>query len=217
MRIIAEITKDFLNRNLNLPEEEIYKTPAVNGGKKFLTVIRRGDSPANYYYFSQRLGINSIRFILYDKSRPKPFCLLEQLEASHNKLKIGAYSGSLDKKGYTPLQVCREEVNEESMFNIEEDDIGRITLVSVRSVGSQSNENAYLYLVDVEGLPEVGTNPENEWEENTNHHWLSLEEVKTKGDWASYIIADSVRVLNTDKTQNGQIIASEGLNSRRRS
>ena len=50
-------------------------------------------------------------------------------------------------------------------------------------------------------------NPQNEWEENVNHHWLSLEEVKQKGDWASFVIADSTRVINVDKTQNNRIVA----------
>lgn len=204
MRIIAKIEQDFLERNSNLPEKVIFESPKLNGGKKYISIIRRGDSEKNYYYYSQRMGKNSIRFILYDKSRPKPFCLLEHFEASRNQILQTAYSGSNDKD--KPLiEICKDEVNEESMFDLE--DTQRITLVRELGLGSQTNEVAFLYLVDVQGLKETEMDPQNEWEENVNHIWMTLEEVKSKGDWASYIIADSTRVLGTDKTSNGQVIA----------
>jgi len=205
MRIIAKIQSVFLKKNKDLPEEVIFESPKLNGGKKYLSIIRRGDSAENYYFYSQRKGKDSIRFILYDKSRPKPFCLLEHFEASRNEILQTAYSGSNDKP--LPLiEICREEVNEESEFTLE--DTERITLVRPMGLGSQTNEVAYLYLVDVEGLPNTPMVPENEYEENVNHIWMSLEGVKTKGDWASYVIADSTRLIDTDKTQNGQTVAS---------
>ena len=204
MRIIAEISEDFLKKNKDLPEEVIYKAPSIAGGRKFMSIIRRGNSPENYYFFSQRRGKDSIRFILYDKTRTKPFCLLQHLEASQNKIVTSAYSGSNDKD-LSLIEICREEVNEESEFTLE--DTKRITLVRPMGLGSQTNEIAYLYLVDVDGLSETPMQPENEYEENVNHIWMSLEEVKTKGDWASIVIADSTRILGTDKTSNGQIIA----------
>lgn len=206
MRIIAKISPDFLERNKDLPEKVIFESPAINEGKKFLSIVRRGDSDKNHYFFSQRKGKDSIRFILYDKSKQKPFCLLEHFEASRNDVILSAYSGSNDKQ--KPLiEICKEEVNEESMFDLE--DTNRITLVKPMGLGSQTNEIAYLYLVDVQGLTETEMNPQNEWEENVNHIWLSLEEVKQKGDWASFVIADSTRVINTDKTQNNQIVAKD--------
>jgi len=206
MKIIADINPDFLERNLNLPEKIIFQSPAISGGKKFLSVVRRGDSEENHYFYSQRNGKDSIRFILYDKTRPKPFGLLEHLESSQNKVLRSAYSGSNDKD--KPLiEICKEEVTEESQFDLE--DTNRITLVRPMGLGSQTNEIAHLYLVDVEGLSEAPMHPENEWEENVNHPWLSLEEVKEQGDWASYVIADSTRVLGIDKKQNNIIIAKE--------
>ena len=204
MRIIAKISSEFLEKNIDLPEKVIFESPALQGGKKFLSIIQRGDSPENHYYFSQRKGKDSVRFILYDKSRPKPFCLLEHFESSQNKLVIGAYSGSNDKDK-SLIDICMEEVNEESMFDLE--DTSRITLVKPLGLGSQTNEIAHLYIVDVEGLKETSMNPQNEWEENVNHIWMSLEEVKRYGDWASYVIADSTRVIGIDKKQNNVAVA----------
>jgi len=193
----AKIEKEFLEKNKDLPETVVYQTPPIKGGKKFLSVIRRGDKPSNYYYYSQRVGKDSIRFLLYDANKKdKPFGVLEQFEASQNRTTVGAFSGSMDKPNLTPKEICREEVNEESEYTVTKAEMNdRIFHLKNMRVGSQTNEVAYLYIVNVTGLKTTPKKPENEWEENTDTHWLSLEEIKDYCNWEAFIIADRAKAI----------------------
>lgn len=138
------------------------------------------------YYFLERIGVDSVAFILFDsKKRGTPFGLINQYRGNFGEWQIGCFTGSLDKPELTLPQIVVEEVKEESGFIIDE---SNVNFISCECAGSQSNERVHLYLVDVSHAELGETEPESEHEENTDTLWLDEAGVMSSDDWKAKLI-----------------------------
>jgi len=80
--------------------EILYQTKETNEeGKPFLTIKKA----IGYYTYAERLGINSVAFILYDKNKSDCFGLIYENkppldEVNKKEMKLTtAFGGSIDK------------------------------------------------------------------------------------------------------------------------
>ncbi len=118
-------------------------------GEPFLTVKKA----RKYYIYSQRAGTDSIAFILIDNDLNLVGCISESkppFDERFNEKHMGitAFGGSIDKD-LSYIEICKEEVLEESGFYV---DIDRITYEGETIVSSQMNQVCHCYSVDITGL-----------------------------------------------------------------
>ena len=182
---LAAISDSFrsLLESLRGTETIIFQTP---GDKKFLKVIRKGTDESNYYYFSERNGRDSIAFILFD-SNTGFYTLLKQFSTSTHSWVIGAFTGSLDKPNSSVLDILIDEVREEAGYIIDSSDAQYLGLVPV---GSQTNEQVHLYIIDVSDLIQGDIEPENLWEENTEFIEATVDDILLGDDWRAALIVE---------------------------
>ena len=151
-----------------------------------------------YYVYGERLGKDSIAFILYD-DKTKKVCLINEskppLNESLNKevKLLTAFGGSIDMD-LEPERICRLEVAEESGYRVEPHNI---TLIGSTMVSTQMSQICHLYLVDVTKIKKT-LSAEHEIEgsghEENSIQWLTLNEVIDNDDWkAIYIIGKSMK------------------------
>lgn len=162
--------------------EVVWESEAKNkAGDSFLTVKRNGR-----YLFSQRAGIDSVAFILYDRKVDK-FCAISErkppLDERFDDEEIfltTAFGGSLDDVNATKLDIVRAEVREEAGFEVTDE---QITELGGVMVSTQSNQVAYLYLVDVDMDKQLERQPETEMEAMAEMVWFDIEEAHEFKDW----------------------------------
>ena len=150
-------------------------TPELVYDTKFLQVFND-----NGYTYSQRLGKDSVAFILYDRSNPKaPFGLITEYKPPIKSFLTTAFGGSLDKDA-TPAQIVLEEVREEAGYIVTPSNIHQFGSVMV---STQSNQMCHLFIVNVENAEKCPTEPESLAEVFATTEWLSHEEVLKLQDW----------------------------------
>ena len=116
----ADVTKQFADMVSSFIKETVYKTPPFKkNGKKFLTVKRRGTEKDGWFYYVERLGKNSVAFLLFDKSKPNKVRLLQSYSSPYEKFITDAYTGSLDKSELTIVDTLIEEVREEAGYTVD--------------------------------------------------------------------------------------------------
>lgn len=173
---VAQVGQDFLKIVTRFTHKEIWRTPKYKGGKKWLTVKATVDPDKEYdpFFYVERLGQNSVAFVLIDQNRPGEYGLLQQWHGPNDKFVTGAYTGSFDKELEGRYGIVVDEVREEAGYEITEDRI--IDLGSVH-VLTCTNEVVFLHAVDVTGLEAKHHDPENIFEANMNFPWVRKEEV----------------------------------------
>ena len=125
------------------------KTP---NGDPFMSVKQaRG-----FYQYAERGGIDSITFILYDKTKKSCYGLIHESkppidERENKKVKLTtAFGGSIDMgENVTYAQICQTEVAEEAGFEVS---LERIHEIGKTLVSTQMSQYAYGFLVDVDGI-----------------------------------------------------------------
>lgn len=160
----------------------VWESPKKNKmGQPYLTVKQEGR-----YYFSERAGIDSVAFILYDRKLDK-FCAtnerkppLDETRENNKAFLVTAFGGSLDDINATPLEIVIREAKEESGSDITEDDI--LPLGSVM-VSTQSNQFCHLFLVIVNSDKMGETEPENDIEAEATLEWFEREDAYKYQDW----------------------------------
>ena len=154
-------------------------------GDPFLTVKRaRG-----YYEYSERPGLDSIAFILYDSTKPNCFCLINEAKPPLDERTktlatlTTAFGGSKDSN-MPSLLICKQEVLEEAGYNIP---IKNIHYVGCTMVSTQSSQFLEAYLVDVTNLQPTYT---TECDSTPNEYltWLTPEQLIMNSDWKSIFI-----------------------------
>jgi 8-oxo-dGTP pyrophosphatase MutT (NUDIX family) len=187
---LSIVTDDFKSKISRLVNKLFYRSPAFKGGKKHLSIygIFDPDDPEDSgYYYSERLGVNSVAFLLYDEGEPeKPFICLEQYHSPIRQFVKGAFTGSLDKPDLDPVETLIEEVQEEAGYTV---DKSRIKCVAFLPVSANTNERVHLCIVDVTGLEQNKKEPENPFEANTNMYRMSFEQILSQCEWKSQVIA----------------------------
>jgi len=184
---IAQVTDDFLAKVQRLESTLVFKSPAFKGGKKFLSIfcVKDPEDPEDQgYYFSERLGRDSVAFLLYDRNElEKPYVALEQYHSPRRMFQKGAFTGSLDK-GLSPDATAIEEIAEEAGYRISSE---RLHSVGKQFVGCNTNESVYLFIGDVTGIARNKKNPDNVWEENTHLLQMSKDEIFKFCEWRAIL------------------------------
>jgi len=168
--------------------EIIYQSPETTpAGDPFITVKKaRG-----YYYYSERGGINSVFFILYDKSTSK-YCLINESKPPLDESRGGltqlttAFGGSLDDPSKSPDDIVVIETLEEAGYIVP---AKSVHYVGKSMVSTQSSQVAYGYLVNVTG---ISKSHKSECDDSSNSNslvWLTYSELLLNSDWKSIFIA----------------------------
>lgn len=191
---LAAVTDEFHQKMSRLKHFLVYRTPAFKRGKKYLSLISVKDpqDPEDPgYFYVQRLGRDSVAFLLYDSSgehggdNTYNWGVLEQYHSPIKRWVKGAFTGSMDKPDLDATAICVEEVIEEAGFKVTPD---RITEVAYLPVGANTNEQVHLFVVDVTGLPQDKAEPENIFEANTNIYWYDEQYVLQSCEWKAQLI-----------------------------
>ncbi len=159
-----------------------------HNGDSYLKVKRNG-----VYVYSERVGVNSVAFILFDNSTKK-FGLILEYKPTLDTHVLTGFGGSIDKE-VSYQEICQEEIAEESGYEVSLDKIHSIgqTLVS-----SQMNQICEGYLVDVTGIEKtLEAEYETEGEEFANNKikWLDADELMDNSCWKScWIFVKSVHL-----------------------
>lgn len=175
----AEISPDFREGRRAYP----VKTHLVLNPWSTIKKIDKGEES---YFFMERKGVDSVAFILFDALRANdPFGLIHQYRGNFGEWQIGCFTGSLDKPELEMIEIVKEEVKEESGYDVP---VERITYITTECAGSQSNERVHLYFVDVTGLPPGELAPESDQEVNTETVWNCETGVIACHDWKAKLI-----------------------------
>lgn len=183
----AESEDKLLEHVMGSTTNEVYKTPAYKGGRKYLTIIETKDKEGSPFYHVQRLGQDSVAFMGYSDDRTGELLGLKQWSAPYQEMVTGTFTGSLDKDGKSVEDIVIEEAHEEAGLEVTKD---RLKKVGEERVGGSTDETVHLYLIDITGLKIDKKNPENKYEELAQRLWLTLDEIQDENDWRAKIIAN---------------------------
>ena len=122
----------------------------------FLTVIDEDG-----FVYARRPGKDSVAFILVDENR---IGLINCLRNPTGIWSARAFTGSIDG-GLSPIDTCIQEVREEAGYIVEPENL---VFVGLFEVGHQSDENVYLYIVDVADTEKIEREPDGKWEAHPN-------------------------------------------------
>jgi len=155
--------------------------------------IKRADG---WYLFAERLGIDSVAFILYDENKTKPFCLINEIkpplyERGVKRLTT-AFGGSLDKNKHMDY-IVKDEVEEEAGYHIADNEMDRIEYLGKVFVSTQMNQFVHLYFVNVTGLKQGNQNLEKN--EDGQPVWMSKKEILNGVDWKAITILAKKNLL----------------------
>lgn len=188
MRRLAVITKPFLDMLKRLRHKEVWRSPPYKNGRKYLRVldVSTGEKGKGFYYV-ERLGVDSVAFILRDDAKPEtPYIALNCFHSPLGVFQTGAFSGSLDKPNLSKAEIVCEEVLEEAGYTV---GLDRVRYLGSRTLGASTNELVHLYVVDVTGVTRSEKEPENEWEANTNLVRVSVKDALSSKDWKLGLIS----------------------------
>jgi len=167
-------------------EKIVFETKAKNKeGIPFLKI----KEVERWFNYCERLGIDSVAFILYNKNKKfNPYGLIREIkppfyEREHHKFKaITAFGGSLDKN-ISLKDIVKEEVKEEAGYIVQTNNIAYLGKVIV---STQMNQYCHLFIVNISNSRYCGQQlEENEAGEVV---WLSEDEILNLNDWKSITI-----------------------------
>lgn len=149
---------------------------------KFLQ-IKEWKRKGQRYFYAERLGVDSVAFVLHDRNKGK-FGLVREFKPPIDDFLITAFGGSLDKD--VPMgQIVKEEVKEEAGYDVIPADI---SYAGRAFVSTQMNQWCYLYLVDVTNTKQGEREPETYLEADASVEWLYPEQIKSGDDWKAITI-----------------------------
>lgn len=133
------------------------------------------------YFYAERLGKDSVAFILYDRNIKK-FGLILEYKPPIDSFLATAFGGSIDKS-CSLLQIVKDEVREEAGYTDAE-----ITYQGKAFVSTQMNQFCHLYLVCVTNAKAGKPEPENEMESIASVVWQDREDVIYGDCWKAATI-----------------------------
>ena len=138
------------------------------------------------FYYAERLGKDSVAFVLVskDKDDKMPFGLITEFKDPIDKFLTTGFGGSMDKD-VSKIQLVKEEVIEESGFDVEEKDIHYVGRVLC---STQMNQFVYLYYVDVDKSKQGEKTTDNPSEKKAKIVWVNKEIILKLLDWKSVTI-----------------------------
>jgi len=163
-----------------------------NGDPFFCVKEARG-----YYVYGERVGQDSIAFILWDSTKKK-FALIKESKPPLDERYKGkaslttAFGGSLDMD-LKPNEITQIEVLEEAGYEVKLD---KIYEMGETMVSTQMSQLCYLFLVDVTNTYKTA---EAEYEapgSTDDIQWMTETELIENSDWKSIMILTKARYLN---------------------
>lgn len=149
---------------------------------RFLNIkeVKDPENNVNGYQFAERLGKDSIAFILWDNDAGQ-FLLNKEYKPPVNEFILGAFGGSLDKDT-SPEEIVIAEVKEEAGFVVTKENVH---LVGEVMVSTQMNQFCKLYLVEVNKENQDEREPENAVEAMATTEWVDWyePELAKMRDW----------------------------------
>ena len=169
------------------------KTTTTEYSNKFLKVkkVINPEKGVNGYLYAERLGTDSVAFILIDRNK-NSICVNHEYKPPVDKFINTAFGGSLDKnrkdgKDFNDylFDIIIAETKEEAGYIIDKENV---SYMGKKFVSTQMNQFCYLFLVDVTGKTLGDREPENEVEASSSPIWFSFEQYyknnnDLKEDW----------------------------------
>jgi 8-oxo-dGTP pyrophosphatase MutT (NUDIX family) len=136
------------------------------------------------YMYAERLGVDSVAFICYDRDR-KEVLLNKEYKPPVNEFVLGAFGGSLDKDSSLE-DIVRDEVREEAGF----EKIYEIQSLGKVLVSTQMNQYCHLFIVHVDKDDQGERHPENAIEAMAETVWIGEgPNINDLEDWKAITIA----------------------------
>lgn len=152
--------------------------------------IKEADNFGSPYYYAERLGKDSVAFVLYNSTKfnsgqPDYLGFIKEFKPPIQEYLVTAFGGSLDKD-LSKEKIVIEEVREEAGYEVSDNDLVHI---GKYFVSSQMSQFCDLYIVQVTEDQFVGKEPENLSEEMAEVVWLDpSQDVFNLADWKGYVI-----------------------------
>ena len=154
---------------------------------KYLQIKTYTKKDCNYFY-AERLGKDSIAFILRDFNTGR-VGLIKEFKPPIDQFLTTAFGGSLDKD--IPLEaIVREEVAEEAGYV----DVC-VTHLGKSFVSTQMNQFCHLYIVDVTHATKQEPNPQSELEKIASVKWVYPSEVVNGECWKAITILTKAGIV----------------------
>jgi 8-oxo-dGTP pyrophosphatase MutT (NUDIX family) len=154
---------------------------------KFINIkeINYPEMHVGNYQFAERLGKDSIAFILWD-SNLEQFLLNEEYKPPVDEFILGSFGGSIDSNKTTE-EIVIAEAKEEAGFVVTKE---QVHFVGEILVSTQMNQFCKLYLVEVNKEDQEAREPENAIEAMAKTKWVQRdnEEFRKLRDWKPLVI-----------------------------
>lgn len=142
-----------------------------------------------HFLYGERLGVNSIAFILVSKHAqdPRPYGVVKEYKDPIEQFMITAFGGSIDDPKYREdLELLvQDEVIEESGFNVGRDDIFYLDRVLA---STQMNQFVHLFVVYVDKALQGEKTTTNPTEQMAEVVWCDSGEIAQLEDWKAVTI-----------------------------
>ena len=143
---------------------------------KFLNIMEVKDleNNVNGYQYAERLGVDSVAFICWDKNQSEMFLFNKEYKPPVNKFILGAFGGSMDKNK-SPEEIVIAETKEEAGYEVTKEDVHYLGKVMV---STQMNQFCHLFVVFVDKKQEQRRDPENAIEAMAKTEWMIWDEAE---------------------------------------
>ncbi len=177
--------------------------------------IKKVDNYGSDYFYAERLGVDSIAFVLLNIDRinrnAEDFVgVIHEFKPPIQQSLTTAFGGSLDKDYSDLTDIVKAEVLEESGYKVKDENITPLGRVFV---STQMNQFCHLFAVEVREYQFEGRKPENSSEAAAEVKWLKAEEVHELEDWKAFTILSRIftkkeneAYAEMDKKANSKII-----------
>jgi hypothetical protein len=181
-------------------DKVIFETPS-----EFLKIKSAETTP---YFYVERKGIDSVAFILFDENRDEYFGVTNERkppmderfgELAFIETAFGGSNDIIDYSVYSAMneneivenmrEIVKIEAKEEAGYTV---DSKHIQFISKEFVSTQMNQWVYLFLVDVSGLSQGKTEPQNATEAMATVVWKNTKQVQKMSDWKTKTIVFNV-------------------------
>lgn len=151
------------------------------------------------YFYAERKGVDSVAFILLDENRSDKYGVVNErkppMDERYGELVFveTAFGGSndmIDDEKYFAMSeeeviehfkdLVRTEAREEGGYDVPMD---KIKFISKELVSTQMNQWAFLFVVNVTGVKQGKTDPQNAEEAMATIRWKNLKQVQKMNDW----------------------------------
>ena len=167
-------------------EEKLTDNKFVN-----LKQVKHPEKNVGCYQFAERLGVDSIAFICYDKASGK-FLVNKEYKPPVDQFVSGAFGGSMDK-AQKPIDIAIGEIKEEAGFSVKASDVYSLGSVFV---STQMNQFCMLFLAIVDASDQGEKEPENAIEAMATTRWITYDDVMALQDWKAITIVAKAKDRN---------------------